>query len=68
MFAHESQARAAYVSASRKLEAAQAEYAQARTALHKITGEFSSADQKLSLQPSTTSGPATAGDVTLTNF
>ena len=59
MFAHESQARAAYVSASRKLEAAQAEYAQ---------GEFSGADQKLSLQPSTTRGQATAGDTTLTNF
>ena len=68
MFAHESQARAAYVSASRKLEAAQADYAQARAALHKITGEFSGADQQLSPQPSTTRGQATAGDTTLTNF
>ena len=68
MFATESKARAAYVSANRKLEAALSEYTQARTELHKITGEFSGADQKLSLQPSTTRGQATAGDTTLTNF
>lgn len=68
MFAHESQARAAYVSASRKLEAAQAEYAQARTALHKITGEFSSPGQNLSQQPSAPSGQANTGDFTLTDF
>lgn len=68
MFAHESQARAAYVSASRKLEAAQAEYAQARTALHKITGEFSGPGQNLSQQPSATSGTADKGDFTLTDF
>lgn len=67
MFANETQARAAYVSANRKLEAALAEYTQARTELHKITGEFSAVDQKLSLQFSTRSGKTQTAEVVLTD-
>ncbi len=67
MFANESQAREAYVSANRTLEAALAEYTQARTELHKITGEFSAVDQKLSLQYSTRSGQAQTAEITLTD-
>lgn len=67
MFAHESQARAAYVSANRKLEAALADYTQARTELHKITGEFAAVDQKLSLQFNTRTGQAQTAEITLTD-
>ena len=67
MVANESQARAAYVSANRKLEAALAEYTQARTELHKITGEFSAVDQKLSLQFNTRTGHAQSAEITLTD-
>ena len=67
MFANESQAREAYVSANRRLEAALAEYTQARTELHKITGEFSAVDQKLSLQFSTRRGQAQTAEITLTD-
>ena len=67
MFANETQARAAYVSANRKLEAALAEYTQARTELHKITGQFSAVDQKLSLQFSTRTGQAQTAEITLTD-
>ena len=67
MFANETQARAAYVSANRKLESALSEYTQARSALHKITGEFSGTDQKLSLQFSTDSGQAQTAEIKLTD-
>ncbi len=67
MFANESKARAAYVSANRKLEAALADYTQARTELHKITGEFAAVDQKLSLQFNTHTGQAQTAEITLTD-
>lgn len=67
MFANETQARAAYVSANRKLEAALAEYTQARTELHKITGEFAAVDQKLSLHFNTRTGQAQTAEITLTD-
>jgi len=67
MFANESKARTAYVSANRKLETALAEFTQARTELHQLTGEFSAVDKKLSLQFSTRTGQAHTAEIQLTD-
>lgn len=67
MFSNESKARAAYVSANRNLETALAEYTQARTELHKITGEFTAVDNKLSLQFSTRTGDTKTAEIHLTD-
>lgn len=65
MFANESKARAAYVSANHKLETALSEYTQARTELHQITGEFAAVDNKLSLQFSTRTGESKTAQIQL---
>jgi hypothetical protein len=67
MFASESQARETYVRANRKLEAALAEYTEARSALHKITGEFTGVDQRLTLKFNTTQGATHTANVVLTD-
>lgn len=67
MLANESKARATYVAANRNLEAALATYADARNNLHKITGEFTGTDQKLTLKFSTTDGANRSADVVLTD-
>jgi hypothetical protein len=67
MFANESKARMAYVSANRKLETALAEFTQARTELHQITGEFAAVDNKLSLQFSTRTGESKIAQIELTD-
>lgn len=67
MFANESKARTAYVSANRELETALAEFTQARTELHQITGEFAAVDNKLSLQFSTRTGETKTAEIQLTD-
>lgn len=46
----ETDARKAFHAANTELQTALTKYQQARTALHRITGEFVATDQKLNLQ------------------
>ncbi|GKS83806.1 hypothetical protein AVMA1855_06660 [Acidovorax sp. SUPP1855] len=58
----ETEARKAFTTARTDLQGAIKKYDAARIALHRITGEFHGADQKLSLQFSSAVALATADD------
>lgn len=62
MTATASQARQTFIAAERKLQAAVAEYGQARKALHAITGEFVGTDENALQRFSTTLQSATRAD------
>lgn len=67
MFANEIQARQGFTEASKKLEAALADYTTARKRLHAITGEFVGADQKATLQFTAADGGRGQAHIELTD-
>ena len=67
MSATETQARQGFTDASKKLEAALAEYTTARKRLHEITGEFVGTDRKATLQFTAADGHRGQAQIELTD-